>query len=66
MSAGLRQPEHRLSLARRFDRCGERLGVAAGGGPVGSELGGCRGVAARERAGEPPMQLLALAGQDRP
>ena len=66
MRAGLRQAEDRLRLACRFDRRGERLGAAAGGGPVGGELRGCRGVAARELLGEPRVQFLALAGQDRP
>ena len=66
MGACLRQAEDRLRLACRFDRSGERLGAAAGGGPVRGELGGDCGVAAREFLGEPSVQLLAFAGEDRP
>ena len=65
LRVGLRQAENRLDLARRLDRGGERLGVAASRGPVGRELGGRGGAAALELVGEPGVQLLAFAGEDR-
>ena len=66
MRAGLRQPEERLRPAGRVDRFRERLGRAAGGGPVGCDSAGPAASAARERLGELRVQFLALAGQDRP
>ena len=61
----LRQAEDRLRLARRLDRRDERLGAATRRRPVRRELRRRRGAAARELVGEPRVQLLALAGQDR-
>ncbi len=61
----LRQAEDRLRLARRLDRRGERLSGMTRRRPVRRELGRRRGAAARELLGEPRVQLLALAGQDR-
>ena len=62
---GLREAEDGLRLARRFDRRDERLGAATRRRPVRRELRRRRGRAARELVGEPRVQLLALAGQDR-
>ena len=65
VARGLRQAEDGLCLARRLDRRRERLGAAPGRRPVRRELGGRGGGAARELVGEPRVQLLALAGEDR-
>ena len=62
----LGEAEDRLRLARRLDRRDERLPGAACRRPVRRELGrGRRRLAARELVGEPRVQLLALAGQQR-
>jgi hypothetical protein len=61
----LRQAEDGLCLACRFDRRDQRLCAATRRRPVGRELRRCRGRAARELLGEPRVQLLALAGQQR-
>ena len=62
---GLREAEDGLGLARRFDRRGERLRAAARRRPVRCELRRRRSAAARELVGEPRVQFLPLAGQDR-
>ena len=59
------QAEHGLRLACGFDRRDQRLRAATRCRPVRRELGRRRGSAARELVGQPRMQLLALAGQDR-
>jgi hypothetical protein len=65
VSSGLRQAEQGLRLACRFDRGGQRLRTATRGRPVRRELRRCCGRGAREFAGEPCVQLLALAREDR-
>jgi hypothetical protein len=62
----LRQAEHRLRLACRRHRRRQRLFVATRRRPVGREFRRCRGGAAPELVGEPRVQPLALAEQDRP
>ena len=61
---GLREAEDRLGLTGSFDRSGERLCGKPGGSPVWGELRR-GGSGAGKLAGEPCVQLLALAGQDR-
>ena len=61
----LREAEDGLRLARRLDRGGERLRAATRRRPVRRELRRRRRSAARELFGQPRVQLLALAGQDR-
>ena len=61
----LREAEDGLRLACRLDRRGERLRAATRRRPVRRELRRRRGPAAGELLGEPRVQLLALAGQDR-
>jgi hypothetical protein len=61
----LRHAEDGLRLARRRDRGGQRLLGAAGRRPVRRQLRRHRGAAARELLSQPPVQLLALAGQQR-
>jgi hypothetical protein len=65
VASGLGQAEHGLRLAGRLDRGGQRLGGPARGRPVRRELGGRGGRGAGQLPGEPGVQLLALAGQDR-
>ena len=64
MRMRFRQAENRLRLACRLDRRDQRLGAATRCRPMRRELGRSRNSAARELAGQPRMQLLALAGQD--
>ena len=62
--ARLGQAEDRLRVARRGDGGGERLFAAPRHRPVWREIRGGR-AGARELLGDPAMQLLALARQDR-
>ena len=61
----LGEAEDGLRFACRLDRRGERLRAATRRRPVRRELRRRRGSAARELFGEPRVQFLALAGQDR-
>jgi hypothetical protein len=61
----LRQAEDGLRLARRLDRGGQRLLRTTCRRPVRRQLRRRCGAAARELLGEPPVQLFALAGQQR-
>ena len=65
MRESLREAEDGLRLACRLDRRDERLRAATRRRPVRRELRRRRSSAARELVGEPRVQLLALAGQDR-
>ena len=60
----LRKPENRLGLTGSFDRGGERFCGTPSGSPVWGELRR-RGSGPCKLVGEPRVQLLALAGQDR-
>ena len=61
----LGEAEDGLRLACRLDRRDQRVGAATRRRPVRRELRRRRGPAARELVGQPRVQLLALAGQDR-
>ena len=65
MGDRLRQSVDGFCLARRVDRRDERFLGAARRSPVGRDLRRGRGHALRELVGDPGVQVLALAGEDR-